>query len=152
MTGLDKEGPFRFPPYKTGEDNCAFLVIEPDPNVNPVLVHELPSGRDRDVLEPKINPVDFQTEPSAKLITDPVLKSSIPDEPKVTVLLNSEGAFPLKTEPLVPFLPVNQRLVPSYSKALGMVGETKGEGGMTMKGFGVVGTPPHPEQGGDGTS
>ena len=122
------------------------------PNINPEESQADPSGKDRLVPVPKIKPVDFQTDPSAKLITEPVLKSSIPDEPKVTVLLNSEGAFPLKTDPLVPFLPVNQRFVPSYSRALGTVGDTRGEGGMIMKGLGTAGTPPHPEQGGDGTS
>ena len=146
-------------PVRTGLDNVALLMVGLEivgvlilALVNPDASQADPSGKEILVPEPKINPVDFQTDPSAKLITEPVLKSKTPDEPKVTVLLKLAGAFPLKTDPLVPFLPVNQRLVPSYSRALGTVGETKGEGGMIMNGLGTAGTPPHPEQGGDGTS
>ena len=111
MTGLDK----------TGEDNCAFLVIEPDPNVNPELVHTLPSGKEMLVPEPKTRRVDFQTDPSAKLITEPVVKSKTPLLPNVTVLLKVEGAFPEKTDPRFPDLSVTKdwfRHIPGHWELL----------------------------------
>jgi hypothetical protein len=94
-------------------------VSPPDPQADP-------SGKERAVPVPKTRPVDFHTDPSAKLMTDPEEKSKIPLDPKVTVVLKTEGVFPEKSVPRVPLEPVSQRFVPSHSMLEGTGGVING--------------------------